>query len=211
MALYCGTLDVVIKSQVVYDQFQPTFASSAAYASWITGTLIPEAMDIVDKYVGHNFLANDGTLLLDGSGKTVQHINRAGLVNGAVPELLPLPLIAVTAINIDSVAVTPVTDVKVYRSWLAYEFNQFDWGRQNVEVVCTWGYVTVPEDIRHVTAQLCSNVLTEMLRLRRIPDLITPILEGGGNIGILFRSPKVLTKNETIILKRHRILEMVVA
>ena len=185
MALYCGTLDVVIKSQVVYDQFQPTFASSAAYGAWILGTLIPETMDFVDKYVGHNFLLNDGTLLLDGSGKTVQHINRAGLVNSAVPELLPLPLIAVTAINIDSTAVAPVTDVKVYRSWLAYEFNQFDRGRQNVEVVCTWGYATVPEDIRYVTAQLCSNVLTEMLRLRRIPDLITPILEGGGNIGIL--------------------------
>ncbi|GAG32814.1 unnamed protein product, partial [marine sediment metagenome] len=101
-----------------------------------------------------------------------------------------------------------IADIKVYPRFLVYDKNRFSKGRQNVEIVGTWGFTSVPDDIRHVTAQISANVLTEMLRMQRIPDLITPVVEGGGSLGVLFRSPRVLTKNEKDILRRYRQLEV---
>jgi len=215
---YCTSTDVDIFSQVNYQQ--AGFDSDAEYSAWVEGTLIPKAQDMVDNYVGHNFYENRGTIRLDGSGKTVQHISPHGLtvfsnqrdtdITG-VPKpnrLLPLPLIAVTGINIDGDAQT-VTDFQIYESYIAYENNRFNRGRQNVDVIGTWGYGTYPHDIQYVTAQLCSNALREMIRSEMMPDLITPILETGqgslGGLSALFRSPRVLTRNEKDILDKYRL------
>jgi len=47
-------------------------------------------------------------------------------------------------------------------------------------------------------------MLADMVRMRKIPDLVTPVLEGGGNLNLLFRSPNVLTNNEKEILNKYR-------
>jgi len=218
VTLYCGTFDVIMFSQINYKQVH--FDSDADYRGWIQGTLIPKAQDMVDNYVGHNFYENRGTIRLDGSGKEVEHISPHGLTvfsNQRVTDttgtprpsmLLPLPLIAVTGVTIDDVAQT-ATDFQVYETYVAYHNNTFNSGRQNVDIIGTWGYGTYPHDIQYVTAQLCSNALREMIRSEMMPDLITPILETGqgsvGGLSSLFRSPRVLTKNEKDILDKYRL------
>lgn len=125
------------------------------------------------------------------------------------PKLLPVPMISITAISFNGIAKT-VTDFQMYDEIITYENNIFDVGRQNIKIEGSWGYIAIPEDIEYVTAQICANFLTEMVRTRMIPDLITPILTGGGDIGILFRSPRVLTKNEKEILNKYRFREYAV-
>ena len=163
MTLYCGTFDVITFSQINYKQVN--FDSDAAYLAWIAGTLILKAQDMIDNYVGHNFYENHGTIRLDGSRKEVQHISPHGLTvfsnqkdtdaTGTLKPnmLLPLPLITVTGVTIDSTAQT-ITDFQVYESYVAYWRNNFNGGRQNVDLIGTWGYGTSPHDIQYVTAQL---------------------------------------------------------
>lgn len=212
MSAYCGTLNVTILSQVEY--LQLGFADATTYNAWIDGTLIPRAQDIVDNYVGHNFGSNGpGTILLDGSGKEALHISRIGLVDDGFgyepPKLLPVPMLSITAISFNGVAKT-VTDFQIYDEIIRYENSVFDAGRQNIKIEGSWGYKSIPDDIEYVTAQICANLLTEMIRSLMLPDLITPILTGGGDIGILFRGPKVLTSNEKEILNRYRFREYAV-
>ena len=156
MTLYCGTFDVITFSQINYRQVN--FASDATYRAWIAGTLILKAQDMIDNYVGHNFYENHGTIRLDGSGKEVEHISPHGLTvysnqretdaTGVLKpsRLLPLPLMAITGVNIDSTAQT-VTDFQIYESYVAYDGSRFCKGRQNVDIIGTWGYGTYPHDI----------------------------------------------------------------
>lgn len=221
MVRYCGTFDVIIFSQINYEQVN--FSTDVAYLGWIKGTLIPKCQDMIDNYVGHNFYENHGTIRLDGSGKEVQHISPHGLTvfsNQSVTDatgtlkpnkLLPLPLITVTGVTIDTTAKT-LTDFQIYESYVAYYRNRFDTGRQNVDIIGTWGYGTYPHDIQYVTAQLSANALREMIRSEMMPDMITPILETGqgsvGALSALFRSPRVLTKNEKDILDRYKLYSL---
>jgi hypothetical protein len=216
MTTYCGTFDVHTFAQVDWEQVG--FASLAAYNAWIAGTLIPKAQDVIDNYCRHNFYENGGTIVVDGSGKEGQPIFRHALTcystqkdsdtTGTVrpSRLLPLPLISVTAVEIDGTEVT-LTDIQTYSSYLSYDDNFFNEGRQNITIKGTWGYGTYPHDIQYVTAQLCANMLTEMVRRRLLPDLVTPILERGDAstraMAMLFRSPQVLTNNEKEILHRY--------
>jgi hypothetical protein len=186
--------------------------------AWIQGTLIPKCQDIVDHYAGHNFYLNHGTIRIDGSGKETQLItgsatavysNQAttGSGNPVPVELLPLPLITVTGVNIDGVAQT-ITDFQTYKSYVTYEDNVFASGRQNVDIIGTWGYGTYPHDIQYVTAQIAANCLSEMVRKRMIPDIITPIMERGMAsdrvIAMILRTPLVFTQNEQEILRKYR-------
>ena len=216
MTTYCGTFDVHTFAQVTYSQVG--FASLAAYNAWIAGTLILKAQDMINNYCNHNFYLNTGTIVVDGSGKEAQPIfnhaltcfsnqkdtDATGLVKPT--ELQPLPLMGVTAVEIDGTAVT-ITDVQTYNAYLTYEDNSFADGRQNVEIIGTWGYGTYPHDIQYVTAQLCANALNDMVRRRMLPDLVTPILERGDAstraMAMLFRSPRVLTVNEKEILDKY--------
>ena len=65
--IYCGTIDVSILSQVEYQQVG--FGTITDYNAWISGTLIPKAMDFIDNYCRHNFQDNVGTIYVDGRGK----------------------------------------------------------------------------------------------------------------------------------------------
>ena len=209
-------MDVNLFSQVTYAQVG--FASQAAMDAWVQGTLIPKCQDIVDNYTGHNFYLNHGTILVDGSGRETQLItgsaktvysNQAVTGSGdPVPaQLLPLPLITITGVEIDGTTET-ITDFQVYESYVTYEDNVFSSGRLNVEIVGTWGYGTYPHDIQYVTAQIAANCLAEMVRRRMIPDIITPVLERGQAsdrvIAMILRTPLVFTQNEREMLNKYR-------
>lgn len=204
MTDYCTPLTVKFLAQVEYNQFN--FDTDPDYEAFIDETLIPAAMGFIDNYVGHNFQLNSGTIQLDGSGKEALHINRIGRVDVGsgyeTPKLLPVPMLSITAVSFNGVAKTS-TDFQFYDEIITYKDNIFDAGRQNIVIEGTWGYASVPDDIRYVAAQLCANMLTGMIRSRMLPDLISPILAGGGDVGALFSSPKVLTQNEKEILSRY--------
>ena len=205
---YCSTTDVNLLSQINYEQLD--FENLGAYGDWIHGTLIPKCMDFVDNYCRHNFQDNQGTIYVDGRSRETVHVTSAGVVTNwpdTYPEfpigLLPIPLMRVTAISIDNVAQT-LSNFRTYNTHVAHVCGVFCEGRQNVVIVARFGYGTIPHDIQYVTAQLCAHVLADMVRMRKMPDLITPVLEGGGNLNMLFRSPKVLTSNEKEILNKYR-------
>ena len=203
---YCGTLDVYYTGGNIQYQ-QLGFAALATYNNWVEGTLIPIAQDFIDNYVGHNFSDNSGTIILDGGGREHLNISRVGLVNGLPPLLLPLPLTDITSVTIDSGADVSAS-ILMYDTFIRYDCNRFCVGNQNVTIVADWGYATVPDDITYVTAQLCVNVLSEAIRRRMVPDLITAIMEGAGAIGAIMRGPRVFTLNESAILDRYRYREI---
>jgi len=203
---YCGTIDVYyIGGNIQYQQLG--FTVLATYNNWVLGTLIPIAQDFVDNYVGHNFSNNSGTIILDGGGREHLNISRVGLVNGLPPLLLPLPLIDITSVTINSGADVSAS-ILVYDTFIRYDCNNFCVGNQNVTIVADWGYATVPDDIKYVTAQLCVNVLSEAIRRRMVPDLITTIMEGAGAIGAIMHGPRVFTLNESSILDRYKYREI---
>ncbi len=205
---YCTVADVKLFSQINFEQLD--FASDAAYETWIEDTLIPKSMDMVDHYCRHNFQDNAGTIYLDGRSRETVHVTSAGVITkwpDAYPEfpieLMPVPLMEVTAVTIDTVAQT-LTNFRTYNTHVVYVNNVFCEGRQNVVLVARFGYGTVPHDVQYCTAQICTHAIADMVRMRKMPDLVTPILEGGGNLNMLFRSPSVLTKNEKELLNKYR-------
>jgi len=212
---YCGTYDVKWFTRITYDQLG--FASDAEYGNWILGTLIPKAKDLIDSYVGHDFEITGGTIILDGSGKETLHINRRGLVNPVVvagttyglrpPHLLPVPLINITYVAIDSVSRT-VTDFQCYDAFVTYEDNCFECGRQNVEIRGTWGYGTYPNDVRNVAMGICSNVLRGMLKRYLAPDIITRAIMTKGALTAYYAEDLELTPDLKMILDRYRFPEV---
>jgi len=210
--LYCGTLDVYYSGQVRYNQFKSIFTTEVIYNNWILGTLIPQAMAVVDEYVSHNFQSNSGTLLLDGNGKPWLPMTREGVVDdgsGYLPmEILPVPLITVDSVTDNG---TAVTDYKTYHSYIKNDDGVFQNDYQNVKIIGTWGYTSVPNDIQYVTSRMCANVLGEMLRMRNIPDIIKSIMDGSGGLAPLFYNPVIMTKNEKELLIKYRYKEVQMA
>ena len=205
---YCSTIDVNLFSQIEWQQLG--FDNLGALGDWLAGTLIYKAMDFIDNYCRHNFQDNVGTIYVDGRSRETVHVTSSGVVTewpDTYPEfpigLMPIPLMRVTAVSIDGVAQT-IGNFRTYNTHVAYVNSVFNEGRQNVILTARFGYGTVPHDIQYVCAQLCSNMLSDMVRRRMFADLMTPIMEAGGDISILFRSPRVLTDNEKSILNKYR-------
>jgi len=185
---YITAAEVKAVARITCDQLG--YATDAAYTTFLTSDLIPQAQDLMDNHVGHNFLLTSGTIRLDGSGKETQHVNRAGVtfVGGSTfyPQLLPLPLVFVGTIVIDTVTQT-LANFQIYKTYVTHKNNYFAKGRQNVDIVATWGYGTisgdVPDDIKYVTGQVCANALRNMLKRWLAPQEITRIIMGGRSMG----------------------------
>ena len=206
MTLYCGTLDIYYLGGFIKYQ-QLGFPLEATFNAWLYGTLIPKAMDVIDNYTGRNWKNNSGTIDLDGNGKEALPLSRAGHINSLPGSLLPVPLLSVTSVTIDSGA-NIATSIKWYDSYIAYECGNFCKGRQNVRIIGTWGNSVVPHDIQAVTAQVCVNFMTEAIRMRMLPDIMTTVMEGSGNIAALSKAPLTLTINEKQVLDRYRFREI---
>ena len=105
------------------------------------------------------------------------------------------------------------TSCKIYDSYIAYEDQIWCEGRQNVRLIGSWGYASVPHDIQYVCSQICVNFLKEAIRTRLFPDIIAASITGAqpvderGIVGVL-RTPRVLTLNEREILDRYRYREI---
>jgi len=191
--------------------------TTGAYDAWIQGTLIPKAKELIDSYVGHDFEMTFGTIILDGSCKETLHINRHGLVNpvtvaGTVYGLRPPHLLPVPLIDIDYVAIDSVTQVlanfQTYDTFITYENNCFNGGRQNVEIHCWWGYGTYPNDIRNVAMGICTNVIRGQLKRWLAPDIITKAIMSKGGLTAYYAEDLELTRDLKLILDRYRFPEV---
>lgn len=195
---YCGSADVRYFAQVQYDQLTE-FGDESTFNSWVEGTLIPKAEFIVDNYVGHSFgTPSYGTLNLDGSGKSTL--------------FLPVkycPPLGFSAGSLDSAAIN-TDQLKCYDQYIRWDGGNFTEGKQNVVLYGSYGYSSLPHDIQYVTAQLCANLLLDMVRRNVAPDLFREILltrsaEGEKGIGSLWASPHVFTSEMKEILEKYRI------
>lgn len=202
---YCGTELVKFLSQVKYDQLAYFKAlGEASYDGWLEGTLIPSAERFIDGYVNHSFgTPSFGTIVLDGSGKSTIFMKPPHA-----------PMLGIGVGSVDSVAIN-VSDLYVYDQHVRFESN-FPLGKQNVVFYGSWGYKDkgtipiVPADIQNVCAQLCSNMVLDMVRRNMAPDLFQSLMAGGDVSGAglrtLWAQPVILTPGLKDILDDYRIL-----
>lgn len=202
---YCGSLDVRYIAQTQYDQLTE-FATEAAFNNWISGTLIPQAEGIIDRYTGHQFgTPSLGTFVLDGSGKSILFFPTKWT-----------PLIGLSAGSVDGVGLT-MTQIKVYDQYIRYNNGNFTQGKQNCVFYGSYGYLDkngspiVPDSVKYICAQLCANVLLDMVRRNVAPDLFRQILltrtaEGERGIGSLWASPHIFTEELKNMLNEYRIV-----
>ena len=173
MTVYCTPSQVDSFSQIAYGQLG--FSGTAAYGSFLSGTLIPAAQKIIDNYVDHNFQSNIGTLLLDGNGKRVLIIH---------PPYVPV--LSAGTVKVNDVNVT--SNIKTYSTYLAYEggvFTEDASNRQNVQVTLAYGYDEVPSDVQYVAAQIAANILADMLRRKLMPDTVAKAMQSNAETVIV--------------------------
>jgi len=187
---YCGSALVKVLAQVKYTQLD--FASDALYGSFIAGTLIPQAQKIMDTYVNHGFGSYSSTFLLDGNSKKT-----------LVMPPKYCPLIDVTTVILDGVDVT--SNIKTYSNYLKYDDGIFTADEQKVEVTASYGYTSVPSDVEYVCGALCAGALREMVRSKRVPDLIVGLMEAEGAtvLGAIMGNPRIFTKELKELLDKY--------
>jgi hypothetical protein len=187
---YAGTALVYALAQVKYTQLD--FASNALYMGFIQGTLIPQAQKVIDTYVNHCFGSCLGTFQVDGNSKKTL----------VLPPMF-CPLINVTSVTVNSVDVT--SNIKTYNNYLKYDDGTFTADEQNVQIVASFGYRSVPSDVEYVCGALCAGVLREMVRSKRVPDLLVGILETETStaLGAIISNPRVFTKELKELLNKY--------
>ena len=160
---------------------------------------------MIDRYIGHQFgTPSLGIFTLDGSGKSVLFFP---------PKWTPL--IGLSAGSVDGVGLV-MGGVKVYDQYIRYENGSFTEGKKNCVFYGSYGYLDkngapiVPDSIKYVCAQLCANVLLDMVRRNVAPELFKQILltrtaEGGMGVGSLWASPQVFTEELKNMLEGYRI------
>ncbi len=195
---YCGTELVSYLNQITRGELG--FIDVATYNAFIGGTLIPEAENFIDNYCGgrggtlRRFNYNAGSIDLDGTGKEVI--------------LLPpmyAPWKIVTSLKIDNASVA-TSSIKIYGQHLRYYRGNFSEGAQNIMVIGTYGYSSVPKDIQYLCGQLCTNVLLDTKR-RKKSDTDTSV--GGSSIGGMLGStvmsaPWIFTPDMMRALDQYR-------
>jgi hypothetical protein len=185
---YVGTAVVEAAAQIKYQQL---FTSQAEFDGYVSGTLEPQARKVIDTYCNHGFGSYSGTWKLDGNGK----------------DFLPMPpkycpLISVTSVTLDGTAIT--ADTKTYDTYVVYDGGTFTDDYQNVTVVASYGYTSVPKDVEYVAGQLCANALREAIRSKMMPDLLVPSMEGDGtNFAEIMMNPRVFTPELKAMLDKY--------
>lgn len=201
---YAGSLDVRYYCQTQWDQLTE-FVDVATFNNWIVGTLIPQAESLIDRYVGHPFgTPSLGTFVLDGDGRSTLFFPAKWT-----------PLIGLGAGSVNGVGIA-IGDVKVYDQYVRWDGGSFTSGKQNVVFYGSYGYLDknrtpiVPDSVKYVCAQLCSNVILDMVRRNMSPDLFRSILlsrtsEGEKGIGALWAAPTIFHDELKTMLDDYRI------
>lgn len=197
---YCGTELVSFIGQVAYQQLTGIL-SPGTLNNYTNGTLIPAAERIIDDYVGRR----EGTLrhfnphgsvswFLDGSGKSTVW---------TPPKYSPTLYVGDVWINGNSMSWVSPTNVKLYEQYLTVPGATFRKGDLNVKIYGTYGYIKVPKDIEYMTAQLCANVLTDVVRRRAADGVVSADFMTMATS--LFGSPTVFTDDMRKRLSDYRI------
>jgi hypothetical protein len=176
------------------------------FDAWLNGTLIPQAIKLVDNFVGlrdgtlrHFNPHNDQTITLDGNGKNVLFIP---------PRYSPI--LGLGTVNVNDTAVGDVTNIKVYKQFVRYYGGHFSEGMQNIDLIGSYGYATVPDDVAFICAELCSNVLLDMQRRFSAED-VAHTSPGQTDIasmyasGAIFHAPHIFTKDMKMRLREYKI------
>lgn len=197
----------IVKYLAQVDHTQINFQTETDLDSFLNDHLIPQCESFVDGWVCRQG-ARDGTVryfnlttdsfTLDGNGKSVLFIP---------PRFAPL--VSVGTLTIGGAAVT-ASDIKIgnYGQYIEFDGGNFTRGKMNVEVTGTYGYTNVPSDIAYTTAQLCANVLLDLVRRRIAPSYFISWLQGRGQsieIRTLFAQPVMMNFDSKRILDNYRI------
>ena len=190
---YCGSALVKYFAQTAYSQIG--MGSEGELNSFIAGTLIPQASKIIDSYTGSSFgTPTLGTWKFDGNGKAVLFL-----------PIDKVPFLGVGGGSINSSAIT-VSQVKVHPQVLELDGSVWTKGKLNITIYGSHGYVSVPPDIQYVTAQLCANVLNDMVRRKVYPDVFMQMASSGGDANALMASSAVFTKGLKDLCEPYRIM-----
>jgi hypothetical protein len=192
---YCTSEVVKSFSQVQYKQLG--LSDDSALDTLLENYVLPAAQKIIDNYVGHNFQNNSGTVKLDGNGKEVIMIP---------PPYLPT--LSLTSVTVDDVNVT--SSIKRYPTYLALDggnFTETNSDHQNVEVVLSYGYAAVPEDIGFACAEVAARQLTELVRRKLAPDVIARMMmkdDDMANLSSVGRFSRILSPEIKEVLDKYR-------
>ncbi len=146
-------------AQVEFNQLG--FNSNGDFEDFIQHNLIPQADKRIDSFCNHSFgTPTIGTWSLDGTGNSVLFMPTERC-----------PVIGISAGSINSSAVT-VSSIKVHDQYLQLDGGVWSEGKKNVTLAGSYGYASFPNDVGWVSAQICANILLDMVRKKVLPDLI---------------------------------------
>jgi len=164
---YC-TIDLVKKfAQQSYDKWETTFANNAEYEAFISTILIPKADEFIDNEVGHDFNQHlEQTEYLDGNGKFE-----------ISPKHLPILSVSKLYTNDDYMGkgtwtLESADDYVVYDEKIMFE-DGFKKGWKNIKLIYSYGYASVPEIVKTVSAQIVINLLRYMIAMKMTSPFIT--------------------------------------
>jgi hypothetical protein len=167
--------------------------TQATLDNFVGGTLVPQAEKFIDTYCNHSFgTPSFAWIKLDGNGKDVLFFP---------PKYCPL--IGFSSGTVDGNAIT-ASDLKVYDQHVRYDGGIFSEGKKNVVLYGSFGYLgTMPTDIMFVCAQLCANVLLDMVRRKMTPDLFMRMAESAEPT--LFAMPDIFQNSCRKMLDNYKI------
>lgn len=215
MSLYVTAAEVKQISQLSYLDFGATFASDAAYTTFIE-TYIARIGKLIDDFCGvpNTFFKASGLTvtdeLYDGDGSQYVKLNHR-------------PLVSFTSMAENEAASGDAVDWKArtkgpgaYSHYLVYLSRGMLWfydevpakGQQNIKVTYVAGYATVPGPVAQVAVELVSDILKKVLNRKLSPEDLTELALQGGDVGRLYATDIRLSDNHRKILSPYRVAKV---
>ena len=190
---YCGTALVRYLAQTTYAQVG--MASDSELNSFL-GTVIIEASRMIDSYCQRTFgSATIGTWSLDGNGKAVLFL----------PSEIT-PMIGISAGTVSN-TVIPTSAIKIHNQYL--ELDGYTWtkGKKNVTLAGSYGILTgTPKDIEYIAAQLCANILNDMISKKLYPQMYTQATMQGKAISAFMVQSSIFSPTLKEMIEPYRVM-----
>jgi hypothetical protein len=170
MATYCTAHECKYLGQVKASQLN--FESESDFDTFIEKILIPPAQASIDNFCGHNFSNNRGTIRVDGNGEHEIVIN---------PPYVPLLAVNSLTINDDTIS---ASDIKVYDTYITLDsaiFMENQARHQNIVIDISYGYTSVPEDVKYACALVVGNILADMVTRKTMPQMAAAAAAAGSS------------------------------